>query len=197
MKQELVHFLVGSKKETFSIHRDLLDANEFDWAWAGDCGYMQTDNTGQYPELDFVSPCVFRGFIQWLYCGQLPTEDMIKSFAYPEVWDNGQEDESLACSMAHELYILGCGFGMLSLQRKTMAYLTNSYESAQQVPSLAWVEFIDRFDKEELWLVYVDLYAKFYAKNDAGRDFWILHRDFLNLPEKFREEVLKRVGEGN
>jgi hypothetical protein len=147
MKQELGRFLVGFKRETFYIHRDLLDANEFDRAGAGDCGCMQTDNTGQYLEIDFVSPCVFRGFIQWLYCGQLPTEDMIKSFAYPEVWDNGQEDASLACRMAHELYILGCASGMLSLQRKTMAYLTDTYESAQQVPSLAWVKSIDRFDK--------------------------------------------------
>jgi hypothetical protein len=40
------------------------------------------------------------------------------------------------------------------------------------------------------------LYAKFYAKNDAGRDFWTLHRNFLDLPESFGKEVLKRVGEG-
>jgi hypothetical protein len=119
------------KKETLYIHRHLLEANEFNWAEVGDCGCMQTDAAGQYVEFDFVSHCLFRGFIQWIYCGHLPTEDMIKSFAYPEVWDNGQEDESLACNMAHELYILGYGFGMLSLQRKTMAYLTDTYASAQ------------------------------------------------------------------
>jgi hypothetical protein len=51
--------------------------------------------------------------------------------------------------------------------------------------------------KGELWLVYVDLYAKFYAKNDAGRDFWTLHGNFLDLPESFGKEVLKRFGEGN
>jgi hypothetical protein len=49
----------------------------------------------------------------------------------------------------------------------------------------------------ELWLLYVDLYAKFHAKNDAGSHFWTSHRDFLDLPERFRKEVLKRVGEGN
>lgn len=187
-------FRVGDDAEPFYVHQDLLDAHGFDHSDERPEGPLDLDNDGRYLWFLDMHPCIFRGFLHWLYCQKLPTDKMIMSLDHPSTWNDADEEEPLAF-MAIALYFLGHSVRMMSLQRTTLAHLFDYYKGQRKVPSPKVVRRIVYRPKNNhvkgsgLQRLYVDLYAKWYGQ-DA--DFWNAYDKLQELPSDFVEQILKR-----
>jgi hypothetical protein len=193
-----VCFRIGDDAEPFYVHQDLLDAHGFDNSDEHPEGPLDLDEDGRYLWYIAMHPCIFRGFLHWLYGQELPTEEMIQSLDYPPTWNVADEVRPLACVMAIALYFLGHSFQMISLQRVTLAYLFDYYKGQRKVPSLEVARLsiygsqVQHIEGSVLRRLCVDLYAKWYGQNAPDQDFWKSYDKLRELPPDFVEQVFKR-----
>ncbi|KAF1960337.1 hypothetical protein CC80DRAFT_489519 [Byssothecium circinans] len=206
LKQGLIHFEAHGAH--FAIHHELIikyctnetleeDFNHNFDIFPGNCRHcphMFKDVFGSdFPE------CALRGLIHWLYHQELPTDDDIKSLEYPKEWNNGDEKEPLACSMAMELYHLAQRNMFPKLMEDAMTFLFLRYKQQRIVPSMGRVNRIFQLGKSNGFPHYMeqftaDLYYKWCA--EIPEDIYALElwdeKDSEDHPKMFLYLLFKR-----
>ncbi|KAF1960336.1 hypothetical protein CC80DRAFT_582896 [Byssothecium circinans] len=124
--EKVVHFKIGD--HTFIAHEDILD--EFKVYWRSDYD-IETKEL-----LIMVTLPAFCGFLHWAYNREIPNDETIKKFPYPEEEENSGERGPLSCSMAIELYDFAKTTKKLRLLNRATSFLFNYFKKHRTVPSI-------------------------------------------------------------
>ncbi|KAF2794679.1 hypothetical protein K505DRAFT_360883 [Melanomma pulvis-pyrius CBS 109.77] len=160
--QKLVNFEVDD--EFFTVRKDLLD--RYSCAWNTNMKFDFEDGEDIFYSVYITSAFVFKGFVHWIHHQELPSEDLIKTYDYPEEWNKGEEDQRLSCSMAIDLYCLGRDMQMYRLMNETMKFLFMHYKNQRMPLSLSRIVHIFNMEENTPLLDFcVDIHYKWHNKS--------------------------------
>lgn len=140
ISDKLAHFQVND--EVFTIHLDLLLDLVSEWP---DLFEFTHDDENREPHYSYDcddGPYVVRGLVYWIYTRDFPGDETIREWDYPEEWDEGEEEEPLACSLVIELYFFGWLMQIGRLLDEAMNFLFFQYKKQRIPPSVGRINQI-------------------------------------------------------
>ncbi|KAF2441704.1 hypothetical protein P171DRAFT_488149 [Karstenula rhodostoma CBS 690.94] len=183
---DMVQFRTNADK-IFTVPAALLDKHGLDWRTT----YVIHDGRDgrdceECPHWLLIDhDCIVRGFLHWLYTGEMPTSSLIRESSFPKMWATGKEIDPAGTRMALELLHVGSCLIMSDLENDAMTFIFGQYKASGMFLNVARLGKMNFLQRHRLHHFALDLYLKrCHEKMKTSK-----------YPDDFLPELLNRMRE--